>query len=270
MNTQSPTHGKIVSTPIKVTVPSGFGVESGRKFYIHDLSLTPPEICDIGREARNKAQCLSMVAAVFTDHALRETICLLKKQGLYKFNFKQAGNEMQRLLKAWFGEMSVLLGERYEALENMAIDRMGVIFPLFNKMQVKATSYFQKKHIEKSDIASRLLITDHIIGMSHWTASSCYRSHDVDFFDMFKHYDLSERCGDWRNRFYRGVLTSKELSEALNDSDYNEAANRFYERMADYDELLPIMKDLVCGEHSDMFSNEERNDITEDCLTTKG
>lgn len=257
--------------PLIVTVPEGFGVESGRKFKVYDRSLTPSEICDIGREARNKVQCLSMVAAAAAAYSLNETVCLLKEQGAYKFGVKKIGNETRQYLKKWYSEMKGLLGNRYEMMENMATDRISELNPMFEDARTRLALRLDRLGTERAKQASWLLMTESMVKESRRVFHKVRMDYieRIDFEDMFMHYNLHPRLGKRSENLCLALLPTQCIYDGLGDCQYLNAISRYGKELRNYDKLLPVIKELVCGEHSDMFSDEERKSAIIDCETAE-
>ena len=261
---------KSLSNPLSVTVPDGFGVESGRKFEIYDRSLKPSKISDMGREARSRMQCLAMVAAAAFSYSLNETACLLKEQGQYKFGIKKNCNDIQRHLKEWYGEMSELLGDRYKMAQDMAVDRMSELDPMFEETRTWLALHLQPVGEEKARLASWGLMTMKTLDISFFAfVGTCkrYLSKGVGFHDMFKHYNLEDRLGKQSLNLCYSIINTQKMYDALDDAKYIKAFCEYRKEMTDYDKLCPTIKELVFGEHSDLFSDEERKRITADCKT---
>lgn len=247
--------------------PAGEGVESNRKVRICKV-MPVEQFYEYCQQARSQEQCTGTVVNLFADHVLRETIQRLKAEGLYKQEVKKICNELQGIVLSWKTDMKELLGERYEAMEDIAIDRQSEIYGDFETLRMQVKQYFLKQKNKHAETASWVEMTQQMFVLSHMVIKTIvqmwYNENGIDFSDVFGHMDLLFKCSKkWQKVCLRLYSYEQQVEIIQKDKNFENAMKIFALQICELDGLYKHFQTAL-EEHADVFDDDDRKRVSAD------
>ena len=252
--------------------PEDMGCESGKRIKI-GAPMTPAQLSELGQQARSEMCLIGSVANFACENAVREAISAIKRDAPWAFRHKvkKACNECQAIIRGWRSDMKTLLGDRFDVVEDMAIERLSEIQPDIDMLaaQIKQ-QLLRAKYSGIVRPATMIGVADFLLSLSQTVVdcvvSQWWKSHGVDFSEVFAHMDLQSQCGGrWnivRSKFYDAEIEYVVLA----DASVQCAAAICFQKISDFIAIIPHMKTVV-SEYGDMFDEEEKADLDKDIDT---
>lgn len=260
-----------VSVGYMVT-PEDMGCESGKRIKI-GAPMTPAQLSELGQQARSEVHLIGSVANFACENATREAISAIKRDAprVFRHDVKKACNECQAIIRGWRSDMRTLLGDRFDVVEDMAIERLSEIQPDIDMLaaQIKQQLLRAKCH-GAVELAATVGVADFLLSLSQ-TVVNCvvdqwWKSHGIDFSEVFAHMNLQSQCGSrWnivRSKFYDAETEGAVFA----DANVQCAATICSQKISDFNAIFPHMKTVV-GEYGDMFDEKEKADLDKDIDT---
>lgn len=257
-----------VSVGYMVT-PEDMGCESGKRIKI-GAPMTPVQLSELGQQVRSEVHLIGSVVNFACENGIREAISAIKHDAprMFRHDVKKACNECQAILRSWRSNMKGLLGERFDVVEDMAIERLSEIQPDINMLAAQIEQrLLHAKCPGALKLATTVSIVDFLLTLSQ-TVVNCivdqwWKSHGIDFSEVFAHMNLQSQCGSrWnivRSKFY----DTKIEDAVLTDTNVQCAITICSQKLSDYNAIFPHMKTVI-GEYGNMFGEEEKADLDKD------
>ncbi len=250
---------------IRMTADSG--VESNRKVRICRV-MTVRELEKLSRQARSQMHCTGTVVNLMADYVLREAIQRLKADRLYRFETKKICNELQCIILSWKIDMKQLLGERYEAMEDVAYDRQSEINGDIEQLRMQIKQHFFRAKNKHAETASWVELAQQMFVLSHNVVRSVvqlwYEQAALDFSDVFSHMDLLRKCSrKWQNVCMSLYTYEQQVDIIQNDKNVENALKILSLHACEYDGLWKHFQNSL-EEHADIYTDEDREKIEAD------
>lgn len=257
-----------VTTKIgEIRMTAGSGVESNRKVRVCRI-MKASELYVYSNQARSQMHCTGMVVGIIADYVLRETIQHLKADGLFKYEKKRICNELQGIVNSWKTDMKQLLGDKYEPMEDVAIDRMSEISGDMDSLRMQIKQHMLKLGNKHAETASWVELTQQMFVLSHQAVKGVvqnwYEEAGLDFSDVFSHMDFLRKC----SRKWQKVCTSlytyeQQVGIVQDDRNVENALKIFSLKACCYEGLWEHFKGSL-DKHPEVYTEEDKAKVLAD------
>lgn len=211
-----------VSVGYMVT-PKDMGCESGKRIKI-GTPMTPAQLSELGQQVRSEMHLIGSVVNFACENGIREAISAIKHDAprMFRHDVKKACNECRAILRSWRSNMKGLLGERFDVVEDMAIERLSETQPDINMLAARIEQRLLREKCSSAlKLATTVSIADFLLTLSQ-TVVNCivdqwWKSHGIDFSEVFAHMNLQSQCGSrWnivRSKFYGTEIKDAVLTD---------------------------------------------------------
>ena len=252
-----------------MTTPEDMGCESGKRIKI-GAPMTPAQLSELGQQARSEIHLIGSVANFACENAIREAISAIKRDALWMFRHKvkKACNECQAIIRGWRSDMKTLLGDRFDVVEDMAIERLSEIQPDIDMLAIQIKQRLLRAKCPGAvELTTIVGVADFLLSLSQ-TVVNCvvdqwWKSHGIDFSEVFVHMNLQSQCGSRWNIVRPKFYDAETEGVVFADANVQRAAAICSQKISDFNAIFPHMKTVV-GEYDDMFDEEEKADLDKD------
>ncbi len=257
-----------VTTQIgEMRMTAGSGVESYRKVRVCRI-MKASELCAYGNQARSQMHCTGTVVNFIADYVLRETIQRLKADGLFKHETKKICNELQGIVNSWKTDMKQLLGDKYEPMVDVAIDRMSEISGDMDSLRMQIKQHMLKLSNKHAETASWVELTQLMFVLSHQAVKGVvqnwYEVAGIDFSDVFSHMDFLRKCSrKWQKVCMSLYTYGQQVGIVHNDRNVENALKIFSLKACCYDGLWKHFK-VSLDEHPEVYTRKDRDKVLAD------
>lgn len=252
-----------------MTTPEDMGCESGKRIKI-GAPMTPAQLSELGQQARSEIHLIGSVANFACENAIREAISAIKRDApwMFRHKVKKACNECQAIIRGWRSDMKTLLGDRFDVVEDMAIERLSEIQPDIDMLAIQIKQRLLRAKCPGAvELTTIVGVADFLLSLSQ-TVVNCvvdqwWKSHGIDFSEVFVHMNLQSQCGSRWNIVRPKFYDAETEGVVFADANVQRAAAICSQKISDFNAIFPHMKTVV-GEYDDMFDEEEKADLDKD------
>ena len=252
-----------------MTTPEDMGCESGKRIKI-GAPMTPAQLSELGQQARSEIHLIGSVANFACENAIREAISAIKRDApwMFRHKVKKACNECQAIIRGWRSDMKTLLGDRFDVVEDMAIERLSEIQPDIDMLAIQIKQRLLRAKCPGAvELTTIVGVADFLLSLSQ-TVVNCvvdqwWKSHGIDFSEVFVHMNLQSQCGSRWNIVRPKFYDAETEGVVFADANVQRAAAIYSQKISDFNAIFPHMKTVV-GEYDDMFDEEEKADLDKD------
>ena len=252
-----------------MTTPEDMGCESGKRIKI-GAPMAPAQLSELGQQARSEIHLIGSVANFACENAIREAISAIKRDApwMFRHKVKKACNECQAIIRGWRSDMKTLLGDRFDVVEDMAIERLSEIQPDIDMFAIQIKQRLLRAKCPGAvELTTIVGVADFLLSLSQ-TVVNCvvdqwWKSHGVDFSEVFIHMNLQSQCGSRWNIVHSKFYGAEIKDTVWADANVQRAAAICSQKISDFNAIFPHMKTVV-GEYDDMFDEEEKADLDKD------